>query len=259
MVKMTVSLPLFKNGNIAWLAMESLKRQVFPNDFPVQWELIVYEDNIKPVFGRANIMGYREALEKIGCARIEYVLHDRHLGLNQKWVNIANTASPESQFMILQDADCYSHPWRLQFTYNQMLEKKLDWVDSNRAVFYDIPSGCFAEYKKPTKTTGLNIGVNIKLVKTIYAPEKARMTTGLNKWLLIMNMEKKGKAFFRKDHFRDEGWKNGLDTNGEGKAMNQIKRGDDIQNFVPPFYPYKGDTSYCIDGNTFNRLLEMKK
>ena len=129
----TVALPLFRSGHIAWYALESLASQT--TNHP--WELIVAEETNSPAVGDAAIKEYMPHLQAAGCVRYRYIPLTKWIPLSQKWLMLAQSASPASRAFIFQAADCYSRPHRLQDMADLILEG-YDWADSEMFAIYSL-------------------------------------------------------------------------------------------------------------------------
>ena len=129
----TVALPLFRSGHIVWYALESLSRQI--TNYP--WELIIAEEDVKPVMEESVIKQYMLRLQAAGCVRYHYISLQKWIPLSQKWLMLAQSASPASRAFIFQAADCYSRPHRLQDMADLILEG-YDWADSEMFAIYSL-------------------------------------------------------------------------------------------------------------------------
>ena len=81
--KFTVALPIFNSKKIAWVAFESLARQV---DVNFSWELVIAEESGVNKIGDTLCEEYREKLIKAGCSRIVFLELEEWMPLYQKWI-----------------------------------------------------------------------------------------------------------------------------------------------------------------------------
>jgi len=181
-ILLSVALPMYSAQSIAWLAMESLCRQ----ECDFEWELLIAEETYpgSNFFGFANVVSYKERLEKAGCKRISYIPLNSKITLAQKWYLLSKEVSETSFGMLLQAADCYSPRLRLQISYNGFSLGN-DWVQCRRGYFYNIPNKAWAMFDADTTLfyhpCSLNMGIAKKLLHKIY-PE-TRINSSIDSWL----------------------------------------------------------------------------
>lgn len=252
MIELTVGLPLYKGSKIAWLALESLMNQ---KDIDFDWELIIIEDNVSPMFGKEQIDQYTSKLLDIGCVNIKY-MKQKQIKLNVKWVNLAHQAAPTSKVFVFQAQDVYSFPTRLQSSHDVIMKNKKHWFEMKTAMFYDIISDTVALYDN-TQTygkTGLCLAMDIGIVKQ-FSIKPARMNTGLDYQMLYEANKMVSKLL--RYHFIHPPFY-GLETNGISYAMNTKKRSEQIKNFYPPFYK-ANKSDLCIPNYIMDRLFQLHK
>lgn len=131
---LTVALPLYRCGKIAWLSLEGLCRQ---KDIDFPWELIVCEEPDE-AFTEQRIRSYEDRLRALGCQRIVYLRTPEWVHLSTKWCRIAQVASLNSEVFVLQDGDDYSPPRRLANTVALFEDPHVDWVQNRFGFFYNI-------------------------------------------------------------------------------------------------------------------------
>ena len=151
MVEISVALPLFRAKYIAWLALESLCRQ---KGVTFEWELLISEEQNNELFGKKEIFEYKKRLEGIKCVSIKYKPLKKKIPLSTKWNLLFNMSDEHSRAIIIQAADVFSYPNRLEYTWKAFKENKnLDWYRENKGIFYDISSGEMAlwNYEKQSK------------------------------------------------------------------------------------------------------------
>lgn len=213
----TVGLPNFASP-IAWLAMESLCRQITNHE----WELIIYEDSDKPL-GALFYSGYTERLNKAGMVSMRYEYSLDRVPLNQKWLWMGRNAHPESVGLILQASDCYSEPNRIETAYNAFAAG-YNWVQSSKGCFYFIDTGQMMLFDS-MHGTGLNMAISREALKRM--PNEQRWS-GVDYWLFA-NIDR--PLVYYDD---SENWKQGIDTDG----FNRISTGrrSNYNNPKPPFF-----------------------
>lgn len=214
----TVGLPNFCSP-IAWLAMESLCRQITTAD----WELIVYEDSDKPL-GALFYSGYTDRLINAGCTRIIYEYSKERVPLNQKWLWMGEKANPNSMGLILQASDCYSEPHRIQTAHNAFV-CGYDWIQTNIGYFYHIKTRKMMLYKDHA-CTSLNMAISMRQLKQM--PRGKEKWSGVDFWLWS-NM-RLPKIFYD----LSENWKKGVDTDGYSRLS--VNRKLQYWNPQPPFF-----------------------
>ena len=136
-ITVTVGLPMYRCGKIAWLALEGLCRQ---QGVDFSWELIVSEEP-EEAFTEERLRSYEPRLRAVGCVRIAYLRTAEWIPLSTKWCRIARQASPGSEIFVLQDGDDYSQPRRLATTVALFEDPGVDWVQSPLGCFFNIASG----------------------------------------------------------------------------------------------------------------------
>lgn len=236
-IRVTVGLPMYRARKIGFLALESLARQ---EDVNFAWELIVIEEK-EEAMGEATIREFESRLKTAGCQRILYEEAESKLALSEKWLRIARLASPDSEFLLLQAADCFSHPFRLRNT-EALISLEVDWIQSPLGAFFDISTHCLRvfdyelvePYERPFQghdkhPTALNMAARLDLVRHAKSEEVRR---GVDGWLFFsLQAAKGGPLGVVWD--RSEDWKRGADTHG----MNQISltRGMMLEETEAPF------------------------
>lgn len=174
MIELTVALPLYKSGKIAWLALESLCDQ---ESIDFEWELLILEEQYGDFFGIEKIKEYVPRLKKAGCANLKYVPIHEWVPLSKKWKLLADLASSTSKCFLLQGADDYSNPNRLKETYDAFcMNKDLSILQSKKGLFYSIKNEVLIEFDSDlyktmnppnSKKTALNMAINTNLMKKI--------------------------------------------------------------------------------------------
>ena len=254
MIKLTVGFPLFKARNIGWLGMESLCNQ---RNIPFEWELVVAEETnpkLMPM-GKDAIYSYRERLWKAGCCRIQYIPLKNHIKLNVKWKELAVNSSGGSEILLLQDADCYSQPYRLVQTYELMRKDNLDWLNNYKGLFYIINDGQMATYCAKTVWSGLDYAVYTELVRNI-KPVPARMPTGMCKILFHDCEVAKGSPLKVGFNESIDVWKS-VNTHGANLMMKHREK--QIRDSSGPYNIIDGDIREYVPEYIAKRLERMKK
>jgi len=145
-VAITVAMPLLRSGKIAWLALESLCRQINLQSCP--WELLVAEEQAdQPVLGLKGIDPYRKRLKKAGCASIKYFPIKAWIPLTLKWELLASKAAPSSRTFVFHPADCYAPPLLLALSH-EATYKGADWFCAPRYHIYNIADGRVLFYNR---------------------------------------------------------------------------------------------------------------
>lgn len=259
-ITLTVGLPMYRCGKIAWLALEGLCRQEGV-DFP--WELIVSEEP-EEAFTEERVRSYEDRLRAVGCVRIVYLRNTEWTPLSTKWCRITGEASPGSEVFVLQAADCYSHPRRLANTEALFSGSRVDWVQSPLGFFYNIASGMVSifdyalkdDYADP-KTgwadmcqrrgwldaadfshawtacrkypTGINMAIRTRHMRQVVDQKVRRSVDG---WLFCsIEKVKQAPLVVRWDESDD--WRRGVDTHGLNRLT--TLRGWRIDEAEPPF------------------------
>lgn len=238
----TVGLPMYRSGGIAWLALESLCNQETTYD----WELIVIEETDNAL-GLEALTEYKERLYLAGCKNIIYIPLNDWMPLSNKWVEIGKLAKYDN--FMLQAADCYSQPHRIEETVK--LLNLYEWVQSRKGLFYDInkEKTILFDSIKYSHPCSLNMALKTKYIKGMQL-EGVRIA--VDSWLMkqCLKQNKKLKVGYNDS----DNWIKGLDTNG----YNQLsKRGDYFDEPRNPFY--KTELNADIPLHIKNKLLSLPK
>jgi len=223
MIELTVALPLFNSGKIAWLALEGLCNQ---RDIDFEWELVIAEEQNDLMFGKEGILEYKERLERIGCVNITYLYLIRWISLGEKWRLIAINTNANSKAFLLQASDCYSQPFRLKAVYQAIVKSDFDWYKSNQGLFYHLKTKkniLFSDVEN-IQRGGLNMATLTKYVKNLPLEQRRAVVDG---WLYKYCNPK--KVFVDIADY----WELGVDTHG----LNQISLKRD-KFFRNPTFPF---------------------
>ena len=256
----TVGLPMYRCGKIAWLPLEGLCRQ---EGVDFSWELIVSEEP-EEAFTEERVRSYEDRLRAVGCARIVYLRNTEWLPLSTKWCRIAQEASPSSEIFLLQDGDDYSQPQRLANTVAVFDDPRIDWVQSPLGFFYNIASGTVSifdyalkeDYTDP-KTgwadmcqrrgwleasdvshawtecrkypTGIGKATRTRYVRQVVDQQVRRSVDG---WLFC-SIEKVKQAPLVVAWDESDGWRSGVYTDGLNRLT--TLRGWRVDEAAPPF------------------------
>ena len=204
---LTVALPLWKAKPIAWLALESLCRQ----ETTTPWELVIAEENDPGAFGPDALADYEERLFAAGCTTVYYKPLSQWIPLGEKWRVLAEMADPASLGFLLQAADCYSPPRRLEVT-GTLLRGGADWVQGDKHILYDLRTRKTVLYDaRSVGQTGSDMATRTKYARQL-PPNGPRRY--VDKWLLD-NVKSVASA---KSGFRlawdPENWHHALNVNG---------------------------------------------
>jgi len=134
-ISFTVGIPIFNKKEIAWLPLESLSRQEgnYGN-----WELIVAEEQTPDAFGELKVRAYEEKLKKTGCVKITYLPLKKWINLSEKWKLLIDQSNNLSDFFVFCSADEYSNPRRLEETFLAFSDKKIDWFQYKKSLYYHL-------------------------------------------------------------------------------------------------------------------------
>lgn len=251
---LTVGLPLYRARAIVWLALESLCRQ----EGAGEWELLLCEESHGEAVGWDGVSPYVERLRAAGCVRVEFVpLVGGWIPLSLKWHLIGQVMSLHSAGLILQAADCYSHPRRLAVT-RRALGGGATWVQQPRGLFYHAHTGEAAlfdldhpdGYSHPTALSMAICGAAAREIPVMAI--RRGVDSALYRWC----ERREGFAVATVE----EGWREGLDTHGQGR----ISTGRDglmrerIAPFREPEGPQADDPLCYLPGDIAERLRAMR-
>jgi len=274
---LTVGMPLYQAEKIGWLAFEGLCRQVYAKSKKYDWQVVVYEDsNLKyQPMGSNAVFSFYDRLKLAGCSKLVYLSNsDKRIAPSQKWIEIANYENPllgYADYVLVQDADCFSFPTRIYETWNAVkctvgdadhIHSDIDWIHSHQGVFYNIKTEHTALFRKH-RHTGLNMAFRASALFNnpheveVKNPKKFR---GLNYWLYYI-ATKWAKGSDLKPVIKEIGqktWESGLDTHGYN-TITTDGRSQMIENAnKKPFYPYHGNINKHIPAFVMSRLRSLK-
>src|SRR3990167_8817847 len=208
----SVCLPVYAMP-VAWLAMESLCNQ----QKIIQWELLIFEDENYPLCPEFY-KKYIPRLSKIGCISVKYKYCPQRTSLAQKWRDMALNISDNSIGVILQGADNYSEPKRINRSYHRLL-RGYDWSYCHNALFYSFTHRRILLYSAP----GIGIGGDMAICRELAMklPDEVRWS-GVDSWIMRqLNILKPGLKIFE-DY--GDGWKRGINTEGANRiSINRNK------------------------------------
>jgi hypothetical protein len=172
----SVALPIYNSKHIAWIALEGLCNQ----KTTVEWELLIAEEELN-CFGLDRIKGYVDRLVDAGCVSLKYYALDYKRPLPQKWKYLAEKINKNSIGYLLQAADDYSEPNRIQSSYD-WIKKGFDLVQNKYGYFYNIQTGQAMEYDWNLYhyPTGLNMAYNSKILDRL--PSNEYLDRGIDRW-----------------------------------------------------------------------------
>jgi hypothetical protein len=250
MIRGTVALPIWNSKKIAWLALESLCRQVKPEN---GWELIVFEEVHPAQVGEIFIREYEPRLKQSGCERIVYISSRNKFPLSKKWVIMANIADSGSEYFCLQGADDYSHSYRLIET--ELALKQCDWCVTPKGYFYDFNLDKVIEYSINT-LTGMHMAVRTEYARIMPMVSRSR---GVDGWYVrnLIRLGRNHKGTLKCYMSCSEEWRHILCTNG----LNNIstERYSYFTNARTPFYDTDVNLSDIVPENIYIRLKGITK
>jgi hypothetical protein len=228
----SVALPVYNSKKIAWLPMESFCRQVDAPD----WELIIFEDGLNQL-GEAFFMSYESRLKGAGCVRVKYMDNSFKFPklplrrpLPQKWVMIANEASPKSSAFVMCAADNYYHKY-LVSDANKAI-RQADWCIMTKGFFYDFGLDAVRFYHY-FGMVGLTMTARTSMVRQF---EHSDLERGIDNWFSLQMMRVAGQKTGMLKTFMDntEHYRGMLCTNG----LNNISTGriNYLRSCLHPFY-----------------------
>lgn len=248
-IGLTVALPAWNSKEICWLAMEGLCRQQPADGFA--WELLVCEERHDGQLGRAFFDGYTGRLGDCGCARLTYIEAPRWIPLPRKWQTMGRAMHPTSKVFVLQAADCYSFPQRLNVSYRKVALDGVTWYDVSRGWFYSIRSRKVIQYKfvNPTRTH-LNMAFSDAAARTIPDSCLRKNIDGF----LFSHCRSTVPGFNR---YVDTAEYIGLDTNGHNNIS--VGRESHFTQPQPPLYAATVELGGLgLPADIVDRLKEMK-
>lgn len=137
-IELSLIMPFFRAGNIAWLALESLSRQI---NIDFGWELIIIEENFDSPLGLEKILEYKDRLTSAGCASIKYIELSQWLPLSSKWYYMIQNSDTNSKVCCFNSADVYCPPQRLSKQFKVLTDGIHNWYRLAGNIIYDIETG----------------------------------------------------------------------------------------------------------------------
>ena len=238
MIKLTVALPMFNAKHIGWLALESLVRQ---QDVPVEWELVIAEEQDKNCFGEASAQKYGPRLEAAGCSRITYIPLKEWVPLSQKWRLMGQVAASTSEVYSVQAADDFSFPTRLAEAWQGIAQEGYDWIGYPILAVYIIPTRevFFVNYRKRAipHPAGMLFSTRAEYARRLPLSKKClnidgwffycvNILAGVNKGLITLPSVKERvrsivvgtayqvRAYAKVKMFDGDSWRHGFGTHG---------------------------------------------
>lgn len=241
----TVALPLYKAASIGWLALEGLCRQ----ECRYPWELIVLEEmDPDPI---PNFQDYTDRLKAAGCKTVTHIPLDKWMPLAQKWRTMARIAHKDSRTFILQAADCYSDPDRINRSHEAILSGH-DWTHSTKGVFWDLTNDHRAVYVHPPNAqTALNMAVRTDLIRDLPSEDRR---SGIDGWMYKCAQDAKGEPLKVHEDTSDA-WGGALDTHGFNNISH--KRGKLIAERGKMFYACEVELKELLPLDVAERLQTM--
>ncbi len=213
-MKLTVAVPVWNNKEIAWLCIESLRRQ---KEVDFEWELIIFEEEQDQQLGH-------QYFNDLAPVDMRYMTHQQKQSLGRKWYAMINAAHPDSEGVVFCDADDYCHPYVLRDTLDAF-RSGYDWFCHADGYFYDFNTGKIIQYSS-RKRPGIRLSARMDIAKKL--PDKVRPRL-IHAWFNA-HMKPQNMLFSQTDH-----WEKGLFTNGH----NSISKSRD-RYFEKPVKPFRG-------------------
>ena len=231
---LSVGLPLYRSGKIAWLALESLARQK-PPDCP--WELLIAEEREPGAFGEENIRSFEDRLHKVGCERVVYVPLEKWIPLGEKWKLLAKKAHPDSIAFLLQAADNYSGPRRL-VTTAEYFRRGADWYETKAHVLFDCVTHRIVTYDSTTKGgTGADMAIRTEILRQITSPGPRKNVDGWLRSCAENLCRRQKRRFYRLLNRNNRIWRETINVSGPG--INHLSNRRRIfDNPQPPYFRY---------------------
>lgn len=218
----SVCLPVYASP-VAWVAMEGLCNQQTDQ----KWELLVIEDEQYPN-GIDFYKKYSERLNKVGCVLVKYKYYEQRISLAEKWIEMFLRTSKNSLGILLQAADNYSEPLRIQNTFH-LLDSGYDWSYCPNALFYSFQKRKTILYSLRDSGIGGDMAMSRELAIKIFPEVKHSSIDG---WLF--DNLKRIKPDLKINQDTTNNWKYGINTDGANRiSLNRKKHFSSPQ---PPFY-----------------------
>ena len=218
-MKLTVAVPVWKSKDIAWLCMESLRRQ---KDIDFEWELIIYEEEHDQQLGE-------QYFRDLAPVNMQYITQKGKAALGHKWYTLINAAHPDSKGIVFCDADDYCHPYVLRDTMDAFLAG-YDWLGHRMGYFYDFNTGKIILYSS-RKRPGIRLSARIDIAKRLRDQKQSRLMHAL----FQAAMKPSNMLYSDNDH-----WEGGLFTNGHNSISKRSRY------FEKPVNPYRA-TDTCLE------------
>ncbi|MHC4634332.1 MAG: glycosyltransferase [Planctomycetota bacterium] len=219
-MKLTVAVPVWNNKDVAWLCMESLRRQ---RGVDFDWELIIFEEQHDQQLGELYFFNNGPSV------KTTYITREEKLSLGRKWYALINAAHPDSEGMVFCDADDYCHPYVLRDTRDAFLAGH-DWFSHTNGYFYDFNTKKIIQYSS-RKRPGIRLSARMDIAKKLPDRTKPRL---IHAWFQA-HMKPQNILYSNNNH-----WEEGLFTHGHNSISNRDKY------FERPRSPYRS-TEKCLE------------
>lgn len=248
---LTVGLPLYRQGAIAWLAIEGLCRQ---QDVPCEWELIVCEE-AEESLTKTRLQSYADRLSAVGCIKCTYWQIKNWVPLARKWREMARASSRGSEWFLLQGGDDYPQPHRLSETV-RLAANGADWITHEHGLFLNLATGQHIVWDRglapPTIKLGLDKAVRTSLAREL--PISGRCTS-VDHWFYD-ETSRCQKSVLRVTWNKSPNWSCGLYTHG---ANNICDRGNYFRAPEPPYAPTNAHFADTVPAEIAGRIREYMR
>lgn len=245
MIQLSVGMPTYNSEKIVWLAFESLIRQ--KTDF--DWELLIIEEKQNSICNKL-IKQYKNELEAANCTNIKYKALDTWIPLSQKYVKFNDIIDEDSKVFVIQAADCFSNPNRLQVAYENIDEH--DWIMYKKAMFFEISAQKTILFDWNTQNfhpCGCDMSFKSEYLKLLPLSTKRK---GVDGWL-YNSMKDKLKHQMKTYWDISDNWKYSINTHG----LNNISNRDRF--FKNPTVPFVKTNMCAMDYVPINIKKRLTK
>lgn len=230
MIELTVGIPMYRAGDVGWIALESLCRQ---RDITFDWELLIIEEFTPDAFGQQRVNKYAERLMDVGCQSVCYTSLDGRKILSDKWKMMGAMASESSVAFVLCGADDWNNPLRLKEAHDLISNYGADWVQYETGYYYDLIDRRLIRFDGSRYFRGMSINALVgKSLRTEYMRHlEGDASSKVDTWLMENMLVQNPRCYTILNKSKDGD--KAIYTYG---ANHISARHDEIRNNNPPFY-----------------------
>lgn len=237
-------MPWFRAGDLGWLPLEALCRQI---NIDFSWELIIMEEELENPFGLENLKTYATRLKEVGCNKITYISLGDWIPLSCKWYYLIKQCDNNSKIVAMNSHDIYFPPNRLHKQYYKLINSNYNWYKTAGNIVYDIETNTHVGYAYTHSDRGDT------LLTTAKKSLLDKMPLFYKKKGIDGERYKHLKPYLNYYYDTEEKWKNKI-VNVNGLNNLTLGRSIRITNIKPPFFSLSTKLSDHLPSDIASKL-----